>query len=158
MIIYYLLLLVGVVMVLMAIYNVFSIRKIEKNMDNYLFLVTSPKAYYVGAVLFSLAMLAIVAFQSAAYVFDIRVFSIVFFFASLFFLALSQLVYYSVTEKKLSDYKEFFKQFEINLDNKCEKLMLKHIYSKEKDLEKVKKIFKMNKELCKDYKTKKKKN
>jgi hypothetical protein len=30
--------------------------------------------------------------------------------------------------------------------------MLKYIYSKEKDLEKVKEIFKINKDLCKDKK------
>jgi len=149
MILYYGLIFVGVVLTLMAVYNFYASSKIEKNMDNYLFVITSQKGYFLGTTLFALAILVIVAYQASGYIFDIKIFSIVFFFASLFLLALSHLIYYLTAEKKLNDYEEFFKEFEVDLTNKCEKLMLKHIYSKEKDLEKVKDIFKRNKHLCK---------
>jgi len=149
MILYYGLIFVGIILTLMAVYNLYSATKIEKNLDNYLFIITSQKGYFIGTTLFALAILAIVSYQASGYIFDIKVFSIVFFFLSLFFLALSHLIYYLSAEKKLSDYEEFFKDFDIDLNNKCQKLMLKHIYLKEKDLKKVKKIFKMNKELCK---------
>ncbi len=148
MILYYGLILIGLTLTIMAIYNFFSVSRIEKNMDNYLFLITSSKAYFIGTTLFSLALLAIIAYQASGYVFNIRVFSIVFFFSALFLLALSQYVYYITLEKKLNDYKDFFKEFEIDLTNRCHKLMLKHIYEKEKDLVKVKEIFKRNKHLC----------
>jgi magnesium-transporting ATPase (P-type) len=150
MILYYGLIFVGVVLTVMAVYNFYASSKIEKNMDNYLFIVTSQKGYFLGTTLFALAILVIVAYQASGYIFDIKIFSIVFFFGSLFLLALSHLIYYITAEKKLNDYKDFFKEFEIDLSNKCEKLMLKHIYSKEKDLNKVKDIFKRNKHLCKE--------
>ncbi|EDM23743.1 adenylate kinase [Caminibacter mediatlanticus TB-2] len=149
MIFYYLLIAIGVIITLFAIYNLFSISKIEKNMDNYLFIVTSSKGYFIGATLFSLAILLVITYQVFNYVFDIRIFSIVFFFASLFLLSLSHLIYYLVAKKKLNDYKDFFKEFDIDLKNNCQKIMLKHIYEKEKDLKKVKEIFKINKKLCK---------
>ena len=150
MILYYGLIFVGVVLTVMAVYNFYASSKIEKNMDNYLFIVTSQKGYFLGTTLFALAILVIVAYQASGYIFDIKIFSIVFFFGSLFLLALSHLIYYITAEKKLNDYKDFFKEFEIDLSNNCEKLMLKHIYSKEKDLNKVKDIFKRNKHLCKE--------
>jgi len=146
---YYGLLIISVIITAIAVKNFFSASKIEKNMDNYLFIVTSSKAYYIGSTLFALALLVITALQAMPYTFDIRVFSIVMFFGSIFLLSLSHLVYFMTAKKKLSDFEEFFKQFGINLENKCEKLMLKHIYSKEKDLKKVKEIFEMNKDLCK---------
>ncbi|WP_456471093.1 adenylate kinase [Caminibacter sp.] len=148
MILYYGMIFVGIILTLMAVYNLYSATKIEKNMDNYLFIITSQKSYFIGTTLFALAILIIISYQANGYIFDIKVFSIVFFFGSLFFLALSHLIYYMQAKKKLSDYKEFFKEFDIDLNNNCQKLMLKHIYSKEKDLKKVKKIFKMNKKLC----------
>ncbi len=149
MIFYYLLIAIGVIITLFAIYNLFSISKIEKNMDNYLFIVTSSKGYFIGATLFSLAILLVITYQVFNYVFDIRIFSIIFFFASLFLLSLSHLIYYLIAKKKLNDYKDFFKEFDIDLKNNCQKIMLKHIYDKEKDLKKVKEIFKINKKLCK---------
>jgi len=150
--IYYTLIAVSIIITAFAIYNLVKISKIEKNMNNYLFAITSERGYYIGAVLFSLALMVITAFQAVPYVFDIRVFSIVFFFFSMFLLSLSHLIYHNAVIKKCSDYKEFFKSFEINFDNKCEKLMLKHIYSKEKDIEKMKDIFKRNRHLCKEKK------
>ncbi|AZV46718.1 adenylate kinase [Nautilia sp. PV-1] len=150
--IYYTLIAVSIIITAFAIYNLVKISKIEKNMNNYLFAITSERGYYIGAVLFSLALMVITAFQAVPYVFDIRVFSIVFFFFSMFLLSLSHLIYHNAVIKKCSDYKEFFKDFEINFDNKCEKLMLKHIYSKEKDIEKMKDIFKRNRHLCKEKK------
>ncbi|MEO1923978.1 MAG: adenylate kinase [Nautiliaceae bacterium] len=149
MILYYGLIAVGIILVVLAVYNFYSISKIEKNMDNYLFIITSNKSYFIGTTLFSLALLIIIAYQANGYIFDIKIFSIVFFFGSLFLLALSHLIYYMQAKKKLSDYEKFFKEFELDLNNNCEKLMLKYIYSKEKDLKKAKKIFKMNKKLCK---------
>ncbi|GAB6044844.1 hypothetical protein JCM11957_04420 [Caminibacter profundus] len=148
MILYYVLFFVGVIMIIMSIYNFYSSTKIEKNIDNYLFLITSPKAYFVGTTLFSTAILVIIAYQASEYEFNIKFFSIVFFFGSLFLLTLSHLVYYISVAKKLNDYEEFFKDFNIDLNNKCQKLMLKFIYSKEKNLDKVKKVFNMNKHLC----------
>ncbi|WP_456488651.1 adenylate kinase [Caminibacter pacificus] len=152
MILYYGLIGVSVVIIAIAIKNFYSATKIEKNMDNYLFVVTSSKAYYIGATLFALALLVITAFQAMPYVFDIRVFSIVLFFGSIFLLSFSHYVYHTLASKKLNDYEEFFKQFGVDLNNKCEKLMLKYIYSKEKDLKKVKEVFEMNKEKCKEFK------
>ena len=150
MILYYLLLATSIVIIAFAIYNFTKISKIEKNMNNYLFAITSERGYYVGAVLFSLALMAISAFQALPFVFDMRVFSIVFFFFSMFLLSLSHLIYHNSVVKKCNDYEEFFKDFEIDLNNKCEKMMLKYIYSKEKDIEKIKNIFKKNKNLCKE--------
>ena len=149
MIFYYFLIAIGVIITLFAIYNFINIKKIEKNFDNYLFLITSSKAYFFGATLFSLAILLIISYQVVDYIFDIKIFSIVFFFSSLFLLSLSHLIYYVTLKKKLKDYKDFFKNFEVDLDNRCEKLMLKHIYEKEKNIEKVKEVFKKNKHLCK---------
>ncbi|WP_457564379.1 adenylate kinase [Caminibacter sp.] len=148
MILYYGLILIGIVIVIISVVNFYNASKVKKNIDNYLFLITSSEAYFIGTTLFSLAILAVIAYQVSGYIFDIRIFSIVFFFGSLFLLSLSNYVYFLVVKKKHSDYKEFFKQFEIDLNNKCEKLMLKHIYEKEKDLEKIKKIFLANKHLC----------
>ncbi|NPA87662.1 MAG: adenylate kinase [Epsilonproteobacteria bacterium] len=153
---YYILLLTSIVITAFAVYNFLKISKIEKNMNNYLFAITSERGYYVGAVLFSLALMAISAFQAMPFVFDMRVFSIVFFFFSIFLLSLSHLVYHNAVIKKCSDYKEFFKDFEIDFSNKCEKLMLKYIYSKEKEIEKMKHIFKKNRHLCKEQKKSKK--
>ena len=150
MILYYLLIGTSIVITLFAIYNLTKISKIEKNMNNYLFAITSQRGYYVGAVLFSLALMAISAFQAMPFITDIRVLSIVFFFFSIFLLSLSHLIYHNAVIKKCADVEEFFKDFDIDLNNKCEKLMLKHIYSKEKDLEKIKDIFKRNKHLCKE--------
>jgi len=150
MILYYLLIGTSIVITLFAIYNLTKISKIEKNMNNYLFAVTSQRGYYVGAVLFSLALMAISAFQAMPFITDIRVLSIVFFFFSIFLLSLSHLIYHNAVIKKCADVEEFFKDLDIDLNNKCEKLMLKHIYSKEKDIEKIKDIFKRNKHLCKE--------
>ena len=146
--IYYLLLFTSILITAFAVYNFFKISKIEKNINNYLFILTSERGYYIGAVLFSLALMVISAFQAMPFVFDIKVFSIVFFFFSIFLLSLSHLLYYNAVIKKCSDVKEFFKDFEIDFTNKCEKMMLKYIYSKEKDIEKMKDIFKRNKHLC----------
>jgi len=147
---YFLLIFVSIVITAFAVYNFFKASKVEKNFDNYLFLITTERGYYVGTVLFSLALMTIAAFQAMPFVFDLRVFSIIFFFFSVFLLSLSHLVYHNSIKKKCSDYKKFFKEFEIDLNNKCQRLMLKHIYDKEKDLTKVKDIFKRNKHLCKE--------
>jgi len=155
MILYYLLLATSVIITSFAIYNFIKASKIEKNMNNYLFAITSQRAYYVGAVLFSLSLMSITAFQAMPFITDIRAMSIVFFFFSVFLLSLSHLVYHNSVMKKCGDYEEFFKEFEVDLKNNCEKLMLKHIYSKEKNKEKIKKIFKKNRHLCQDFKTKK---
>jgi hypothetical protein len=133
-----------------AIYNFLKISKIEKNMNNYLFAITSERGYYVGAVLFSLALMVITAFQAMPFMFDMKVFSIVFFFFSMFLLSLSHLIYHNAVVKKCSDAAEFFKDFEIDLNNKCEKMMLKYIYTKEKNKEKMIEIFKKNRHLCKE--------
>jgi len=153
---YYLLLLTSIVITAFAIYNFFKISKIEKNMDNYLFAITSERGYYIGAVIFSFALMVIAAFQAMPFVFDRKVFSIVFFFFSIFLLSLSHLIYHNAVVKKCSDAEEFFKDFGIDLNNKCEKMMLKYIYSKEKDIEKMKDILKRNRHLCKDKKKSKK--
>jgi hypothetical protein len=145
---YDLLIFTSIIIITISFYNLYKTTKIEKNFDNYLFIITSEKGYYIGAVLFSLAMFVIAAFQAMPYGMDKRIFSIVLFFLSIFLLSLSHLIYYYTAKKKLKDYKKFFKQFEIDLNNKCQKLMLKHIYSKEKDLKKIKEIFKLNKDLC----------
>jgi hypothetical protein len=154
--IYYLLIITSVIITALAVYNLIKISKIEKNMNNYLFAITSERGYYVGAVLFSLALTAVIAFQALPFIFDFRVISIVFFFFSMFLLSLSHLIYHNAVRKKCSDYRDFFKDFEIDFNNKCEKLMLKHIYSKEKDREKIKDVFKRNRHLCKEQKKSKK--
>jgi len=146
----FLLIATSVIITVIAIYNLSKISKIEKNMNNYLFAITSQRGYYVGAVLFSLALMAITAFQAMPFITDIRILSIIFFFFSIFLLSLSHLIYHNAVIKKCADVEEFFKDFEIDLNNKCEKLMLKHIYSKEKEIEKIKDIFKRNKHLCKE--------
>ena len=147
---FYLLITISIIIILITIYNLTKISKIKKNMNNYLFAITSQRSYYIGAVLFSLALMAITAFQAMPFITDIRVLSIVFFFFSIFLLSLSHLIYHNAVIKKCTDVEEFFKDFEIDLNNKCEKLMLKHIYSKEKEIEKIKDIFKRNKHLCKE--------
>jgi predicted membrane channel-forming protein YqfA (hemolysin III family) len=146
----FLLIATSVIITIIAIYNLSKISKIEKNMNNYLFAITSQRGYYVGAVLFSLALMAITAFQAMPFITDIRILSIIFFFFSIFLLSLSHLIYHNAVIKKCIDVEEFFKDFEIDLNNKCEKLMLKHIFSKEKEIEKIKDIFKRNKHLCKE--------
>ncbi|MEO1928627.1 MAG: adenylate kinase [Nautiliaceae bacterium] len=148
--IYYIILLISLSIISITLYNFFKASKVEKNFDNYLFLITTERGYYIGTVLFSLSLMTIAAFQAMPFVFDLRVFSIIFFFFSVFLLSLSHLVYHNSIKKKCSDYKEFFKEFEIDLNNKCQRLMLKHIHDKEKDLNKVKEIFKRNKHLCKE--------
>ena len=148
MILYYSLLGTSIVITIFAIYNLTKLSKIEKNMNNYLFAITSQRGYYIGAVLFSLALMAITAFQAMPFITDIRILSIIFFFFSIFLLSLSHLIYHNAVIKKCTNIKEFFKDFDIDLNNKCEKLMLKHIYSKEKEIEKIKDIFKRNKHLC----------
>ncbi|WP_024788361.1 hypothetical protein [Lebetimonas sp. JH369] len=153
---YDILILTSAVIVLMSFYNLYKAAKIEKNFDNYLFIITSQKSYYIGAVIFSLAMLIIATYQAVPYGTDKKIFSIILFFLAVFLLSLSHLVYYYRAKKKLSDYKDFFEKFEIDLNNNCEKLMLKHIYSKEKDLEKLREIFELNKNLCKDKKIRRK--
>jgi len=125
-----------------------SSRKIEKNIDNYIYIATTKAGYFIGAVLFSLALLVIMAFQAMPYEFNFKIFSILLFFFSLFLLSLSHLIYYIASKKKLSDFKEYFKKFDIDLKNNCHLLMLKHIVSKEKNEEKIKKIFNLNKHLC----------
>ncbi len=148
MLIYYGLILISIVIIAFAFANIINSKKIEKNIHNYIYIATTSKGYFVGAVIFSLAMLIIVAFQAMPYNFDIRVFSIELFFGSIFLLSLSHLIYYLSAKKKLSDYKEFFKEFEADINNKCHLLMIKHILSKESDIEKIKDIFKRNKHLC----------
>ncbi len=149
---YYLLILMGIALIVVGAYNLYSAKKMEKSMENYLLLITSSESYFLGTTLFSLAISAIITYQVADFTNDIRNFAIIFFFSSLFFFSLSTYIYYFTLKKLHKDYKEFFKQFDLDLNNKCEKLMLKHIYEKEKDLEKVKKIFKANKHLCKEFK------
>ncbi len=148
MLIYYGLILISIVIIAFAFANIINSKKIEKNIHNYIYIATTSKGYFVGAVIFSLAMLIIVAFQAMPYNFDIRVFSIELFFGSIFLLSLSHLIYYLSAKKKLSDYKEFFKEFEADINNKCHLLMIKHILSQESDIEKIKDIFKRNKHLC----------
>lgn len=147
--IYNLIILTSIIIILISFFNLYKATKIEKNFDNYLFIITSSKSYYVGAVIFSLAMFTIAAYQAMPYGVDKKIFSIILFFLSIFLLSFSHLIYFFTAKKKLKDYKEYFKQFKIDLSNNCEKLMLKHISSKEKDLKKIKEIFKMNKDLCK---------
>ena len=88
------------------------------------------------------------AFQAMPYEFNFKIFSILLFFLSIFILSLSHLIYYISAKKRLNDFEEFFKKFDIDLKNTCHLLMLKHIISKEKNEEKIKEIFKMNKHLC----------
>jgi magnesium-transporting ATPase (P-type) len=155
MIFYYLLIATSIVITVIAVYNIFKISKIEKNMQNYLFIITSEKAYYVGAVLFSLALMAVTAYQAMAFISDVRILSIIFFFFSIFLLSLSHLIYYFAVNKKCADYKTFFKDFDIDFDNKCERLMLKYIFSKTQDIEEMKNIFQKNRHLCKEEKKEK---
>ncbi len=148
MLFYYGLIFISIIILFFAFLNIYKSSKIEKNIDNYVYLATTSKSYFIGAVIFSLAMLIIVAFQAMPYAFDFRIFSIELFFGSVFLLALSQLIYFLNTKKKLNDIEEFFKKFEADFKNKCHMLMIKHILSKEKDLEKIKEVFKRNKHLC----------
>ena len=149
MLFYYILIFISIVIVITAFLNIYKSTKIEKNINNYIYVATTSKAYFLGAVIFSLALLVIVAIQAMPYNFDIRIFSIELFFSSIFLLALSHLIYFLSAKKKLNDIEEFFKEFEADIKNKCHMLMIKHILSKETNLEKVKKIFKENKHLCK---------
>ena len=145
---YYALIFISIIILIIAFLNLYKSTKIKKNIHNYVYVATTSKSYFIGAVIFSLALLIIVAIQSMPYNFDMRIFSIELFFSSLFLLALSQLIYFLNAKKKLNDIEEFFKEFEANIKNKCHMLMLKHILSKETNIEKVKKIFKQNKHLC----------
>jgi hypothetical protein len=150
MILYYILIVLGAVITVFAVMNLLKIKKIEKNLNNYIFALTYERNYYVGAILFSLALLAVASFQVISYLNDISVFSILFFFFSMFLLSLSHLIYHNAVIKKIDNIEEYFKDFGIDLNSKCEKLMLKYIYSKEKNEEKVKEIFKKNKHLCEE--------
>ena len=150
MLFYYILIFLSVVILIFAFLNIYKSSKIEKNIHNYVYITTTSKSYFIGSVIFSLGLLIIVAIQAMPYNFDVRIFSIELFFGSIFLLSLSQLIYYLSSKKKLNDIEEFFKEFEADINNKCHMLMIKHILSKENDLEKVKKIFKQNKHLCKN--------
>ena len=150
MLFYYGLILVSIIILIIAFFNIYKSTKIEKNIHNYIYLATTSKSYFVGAVIFSLALFIIVAFQAMPYTFDFRILSIELFFGSIFLLAISQLIYHLNAQKKLSDIEEYFKEFEADIKNKCHMLMIKHILSKEKDLEKIKDIFKRNKHLCEE--------
>ena len=152
MLFYYTLIFISLIILIIAFFNVYKASKIEKNIHNYVYIATTSKAYFVGAVIFSLSLLVIVAIQAMPYNFDLRIFSIELFFGSVFILSFSQLIYYLTAQKKLSDVKEFFKKFEADIHNKCHMLMIKHILSKEKDIEKIKEIFKTNRHLCEEKK------
>ena len=125
-----------------------SSRKIEKNLENYIYVATTRGGYFIGAVVFSLALFVVMAYQAMPYEFNLKIFSILLFFFSLFLLSLSHLVYYLSAKRKLNDKEEFFKKFNADIKNICHILMLKHILTKEKDEEKIKEIFEMNKHLC----------
>jgi len=148
MILYYGLIILSIIILIFSFLNFYNAKNIEKNPQNYIYIAATKKGYFIGAVIFSLALLVIVAFQAMPYNLDIRILSIELFFGSVFLLSLSHLVYYLSAKKRLSDIKEFFKKFEADIENNCHILMLKHIFSKEKDIEKVKDIFKRNKHLC----------
>ena len=145
---YYILIGISLIILGFAFFNIYKSKKIEENIHNYIYIATTSKSYFFGSVIFSLALLIIVAIQAMPYNFDIRIFSIELFFGSIFLLSLSHLLYYLSMKKKLKDYKYFFKKFGADINNKCHMLMLKHIISKETDLEKIIKIFKNNKHLC----------
>ncbi len=150
MLFYYILIGISIVILVFAFLNIYNARKIEKNIQNYVYIATTSSYYFIGAVLFSLAMLVIVAFQAMPYNFDIRIFSIELFFGSIFLLSLSHFIYHITAKKVLNDAKDFFKKFGADINNKCHMLMLKHILSKETNLEKIKEIFKNNKHLCEE--------
>ena len=152
MLFYYILIFISIIILIFAFINIYKSSKIEKNIENYVYITTTKAGYFIGSVLFALALLVIVAFQAMPYNFDIRIFSIELFFGSVFLLSLSHLIYYMSAKKKLKDVKEFFKSFEADINNKCHMLMLKHILSKEKDIGKIKDIFKRNKHLCEEKK------
>jgi len=147
---YYALIFVSLIILTFSFFNIYKASKIEKNIHNYVHIATTSKGFFVGAVIFSLALLVIVAIQAIPYNFDFRIFSIELFFGSVFILSLSQLIYYLTAQKKLSDANEFFKKMEADIKNKCHMLMIKHILSKENDIEKIKEIFKRNKKLCEE--------
>jgi len=148
MIFYYILIGLSLIILIFSFLNFYNAKNIEKTPQNYIYIATTKKGYFIGAIIFSLALLVIVAFQAMPYNFDIRILSIELFFGSIFLLSLSHLVYYLSAKKRLNDIKEFFKQFEADIENNCHILMLKYIFSKEKDIEKIKDIFKRNKHLC----------
>ena len=152
MLFYYGLIIVSIIIIIFAFINLKNTKKIEKNIQNYIYVATTSKGYFIGAVLFSLAMLIIVAIQAMPYNFDLRIFSIELFFGSVFLLSLSHLIYYLSAKKKLSDVDDFFKDFGADIKNKCHLLMIKHILSKKSDLNEIKEIFKINKHLCENKK------
>lgn len=152
MLFYYILIFISILILIFSFINIYKSTKIEKNINNYIYVATTSKAYFLGAVIFSLALLVIVAIQAMPYNFDIRIFSIELFFGSIFLLSLSHFIYHLSAKKALNDAKEFFKKFGADINNKCHMLMLKHILSKETNIEKIKEIFKNNKHLCEEKK------
>jgi len=145
------LLIVSLVIIFFAFANFLKIKNINKSFENYLFVITTQKSYFVVTMIAAFLIFIIAFFQTYNKL-DFNVAIILLFFFSVFLLSLSHFIYYNKVFKVCKDYKEFFKDFEVNLNNRCEKLMLKHIYSKEKDLNKIKSIFKMNKNICKEKK------
>ena len=144
-----LLLVINLVIIFFAFANFLKIKNIEKSFENYLFIITTQKSYFVVSMIASFLIFIIAFFQTYNKL-DFNVAIILLFFFSVFLLSLSHFIYYTKVFEVCKDYKEFFKDFEVDLNSKCEKLMLKHIYLKEKDLNKIKSIFKMNKGLCKE--------
>ena len=140
---------INLIIIFFAFANFLKIKNIKKSFENYLFVITTQKSYFIVTMIASF-LIFIIAFLQTYNKLDFNVAIILLFFFSVFLLSLSHFIYYNKVFEVCKDYKEFFKDFEINLDNKCEKLMLKYIYSKEKDLNKIKSIFKTNKEICKD--------
>ena len=145
---YYILIGISLIILSFSFFNIYKATKIEKTIENYIYIATTSKGYFIGSIIFSLALFIVVSLQAMPYNFDIRILSIELFFLSIFMLSLSHLIYYLTAKRKLKDYKEFFKEFEADVNNKCHMLMIKHILSKEKDLKKIKNIFKNNKHLC----------
>ena len=149
---YYFLIFISIIIIIFSFINFYKSTKIKENIHNYVYVATTSKAYFIGSVIFSLALFIIVAFQAMPYNFDIRIFSIELFFASIFLLSFSHLIYYLNAKKKAQNIEEFFKNFEADIKNRCHMLMIKHILSKENEIEKIKEIFKRNKNLCENQK------
>jgi len=99
MILYYGLIALSIIILIFSFLNFHNAKNIEKNLENYIYIATTKKGYFIGAVIFSLALLVIVAFQTMPYNFDIRILSIELFFGSVFLLSLSHLVYYLSAKK-----------------------------------------------------------
>ena len=147
-----LLLIVNLAIIFFAFVNFIKIKNIKKSFGNYLFIITTQKSYFITTMITSFLIFIIAFFQTYNKL-DFNVAIILLFFFSIFLLSSSHFIYYSKVFEVCRDYKEFFKDFEIDLNNRCEKLMLKYIYSKEKDLNKIKSLFKMNKNICKEKKS-----